>query len=63
MQVPGASAEQRTAFYTALYHLFIQPNDIADVDGRYRGGDAKVAAAKDGAYYTGLSLWDTFVSH
>jgi predicted alpha-1,2-mannosidase len=60
MQVPGASAEQRTAFYTALYHLFIQPNDIADVDGRYRGGDAKVATAKDGAYYTGLSLWDTF---
>ena len=60
MQVPGASAEQRTAFYTALYHLFIQPNDIADVDGRYRGGDAKVATAKGGAYYTGLSLWDTF---
>ena len=60
MQVPGASAEQRTAFYTALYHLFIQPNNIADVDGRYRGGDAKVATAKDGAYYTGLSLWDTF---
>ena len=60
LQVPGASAEQRTAFYTALYHLFIQPNDIADVDGRYRGGDAKVATAKDGAYYTGLSLWDTF---
>ncbi|MBR5548455.1 MAG: GH92 family glycosyl hydrolase [Kiritimatiellae bacterium] len=59
-EVPGASAEQRTAFYTALYHLFIQPNNIADVDGRYRGGDAKVATAKDGVYYTGLSLWDTF---
>ena len=59
-KIPGASAEQRTAFYTALYHLFIQPNNIADVDGRYRGGDAKVAAAKDGVYYTGLSLWDTF---
>ena len=59
-EVPGATDEQRTAFYTALYHLFIQPNDIADVDGRYRGGDAKVATAKDGVYYTGLSLWDTF---
>ena len=59
-EIPGASAGQRTAFYTALYHLFIQPNNIADVDGRYRGGDAKVAAAKDGVYYTGLSLWDTF---
>ncbi|MGN0846766.1 MAG: GH92 family glycosyl hydrolase, partial [Kiritimatiellia bacterium] len=59
-EIPGASAEQQTAFYTALYHLFIQPNDIADVDGRYRGGDAKVATATGGAYYTGLSLWDTF---
>ena len=59
-EVPGATDAQRTAFYTALYHLFIQPNDIADVDGRYRGGDAKVATAKDGVYYTGLSLWDTF---
>ncbi len=58
--IPGATDEQRTAFYTALYHLFIQPNDIADVDGRYRGGDAKVAMAKAGVYYTGLSLWDTF---
>ena len=59
-EVPGATDAQRTAFYTALYHLFIQPNDIADVDGRYRGGDAKVATAKNGVYYTGLSLWDTF---
>ena len=37
-----------------------QPNDLADVDGRYRGGDAQVATASSGAYYTGLSLWDTF---
>ncbi len=59
-EIPGASAEQQTAFYTALYHLMIQPNNIADVDGRYRGGDAKIATAKDGVYYTGLSLWDTF---
>ncbi len=59
-EIPGASAEQQTAFYTALYHLMIQPNNIADVDGRYRGGDAKIVTAKDVVYYTGLSLWDTF---
>ena len=59
-EIPGASADQATAFYTSLYHLFTQPNDIADVDGRYRGGDGRVAAAKGGRYYTGLSLWDTF---
>ena len=59
-EIPDATPEQRTAFYTSLYHLFIQPNNIADVDGRYRGGDNKVATAKGGVYYTGLSLWDTF---
>ncbi|MGN0853487.1 MAG: GH92 family glycosyl hydrolase [Kiritimatiellia bacterium] len=60
LEVPGATDEQRTAFYTSLYHLFIQPNDIADVDGRYRGGDNRIHAAADGVYYTGFSLWDTF---
>ena len=60
MRTPGASAAQKTAFYTALYHLFIQPNDIADVDGLYRGADRQVVQAKGGTYYTGLSLWDTF---
>ena len=53
-------AAQKTSFYTALYHLFLQPNDIADTDGRYRGGDARIHAARKGTYYTGLSLWDTF---
>ena len=47
-------------FYTSLYHLFIQPTDIADVDGRYRGADGKVAKAPCGSYYSTLSLWDTF---
>lgn len=39
-EVPGASPDQITAFYTSVYHLFTQPNDIADVDGRYRGDRA-----------------------
>ncbi|MBQ3344527.1 MAG: GH92 family glycosyl hydrolase [Kiritimatiellae bacterium] len=47
-------------FYTSLYHLFIQPADIADADGRYRGTDGKVVKAPCGSYYSTLSLWDTF---
>ena len=27
--------DQLENFYTCMYHLFIQPNNIADVDGRY----------------------------
>lgn len=55
-----ADAESRKIFKTGLYHLFSQPNDLADADGRYRGADGKVAMAVDGHYYSGFSLWDTF---
>ena len=52
--------EQKRNFYTALYHLCIQPNDIADADGRYRGADDAVKTSPGGHYYSTLSLWDTF---
>jgi len=58
-EVDGTFA-QKENFYTSLYHLFIQPNNIADVDGRYRGADDKVLTAPDKAYYSTLSLWDTY---
>ncbi|MBK7707025.1 MAG: GH92 family glycosyl hydrolase [Acidobacteria bacterium] len=56
----AADRKQKRIFYTGLYHLLIQPNNIADVDGRYRGADDKVRKATGGAYYSTLSLWDTF---
>ncbi len=52
--------EQKANFYTSLYHLFIQPNNIADVDGRYRGADDQIHEARGGMHYSTLSLWDTF---
>ena len=52
--------DQKENFYTSMYHLFIQPNNIADVDGQYRGADDKVLTAPDGSYYSTLSLWDTY---
>jgi predicted alpha-1,2-mannosidase len=55
-----ADNEQKTIFYTAMYHLFLQPSNIADVDGHYRGADDKIAIAKNGEYYSTLSLWDTY---
>ena len=50
---------QKTSWYTALYHLCIQPNVQTDVDGRYRTADDRIAMAQQGHYST-LSLWDTF---
>jgi predicted alpha-1,2-mannosidase len=50
----------RRIFYTALYHLMLQPSTISDLDGRYRGATGAVSAARGRAYYSTLSLWDTF---
>jgi predicted alpha-1,2-mannosidase len=33
---------------------------LADVDGRYRGADDRIAQAPDGEYYTTLSIWDVY---
>jgi predicted alpha-1,2-mannosidase len=55
-----ADDAQKEIFYTSLYHTMIQPNNIADVDGKYRGADDKIHQAKDGVYYSTFSLWDTF---
>jgi predicted alpha-1,2-mannosidase len=59
VQVTG-NDEQKKNFYTSLYHLCIQPNNIADTDGRYRGPDDKIYTAATGDYYSTLSLWDTY---
>jgi predicted alpha-1,2-mannosidase len=56
----SAPARTKRIFYTALYHAFVHPSDIADVDGRVRGPTGEVIAARGGHYYSTLSLWDTF---
>ncbi len=55
-----ASLKQKQIFYSSLYRLCIQPSNIADVDGKYRGADDSVRIAKNGEYYSTLSLWDTY---
>jgi len=57
-----ADGAGKTLFYTAMYHAFISPNNIADVDGKYRGADGKAARASSLSkkYYANFSLWDTF---
>jgi len=55
-----APKKQKEIFYTCLYRLFIQPSNIADVDGKYRGPDDKIDTAPNKEYYSMLSLWDTY---
>jgi len=51
---------QKEVFYTCMYRLFIQPSNIADADGRYRGADDTIRQAKNAEYYSTFSLWDTY---
>jgi predicted alpha-1,2-mannosidase len=55
-----ADIRQKDIFYTSLYHFFLQPSNIADVNGKYRGADDKIAQAPDNAYYSTLSIWDVY---
>jgi len=55
-----AGTRQKEIFYTSLYHLFLQPSNMADVDGKYRGADDKISQAPDKAYYSTLSIWDVY---
>ena len=54
------TTDQKKNLYTSLYHLFIQPNNIADTDGKFRGPTDSVAVSPSGKYYSTFSLWDTY---
>jgi len=60
IEVKSADKNKLAIFYTALYHVFTQPNINMDADGKYRGRDNKFYMAKGFDYYTVFSLWDTF---
>ena len=52
--------DQRTMFYTSLYHTMINPSVYMDVDGSYRGVDHGIHRADGFTNYTVFSLWDTY---
>jgi predicted alpha-1,2-mannosidase len=62
IDIQGGTPEERTVFYTALYHTMIDPRIISDVDGRYPGGDGKAHYAAGFNKRTIFSGWDVFRS-
>ncbi|MBR4130031.1 MAG: GH92 family glycosyl hydrolase [Bacteroidaceae bacterium] len=53
--------DQKTIFYTGLYHVLMQPNTISDVDGRYMDTNFEIKQMPKGqSYHSTFSLWDTF---
>lgn len=63
VQISGGTDEEKTVFYTALYHTMIDPRIYMDVDGRYVGGDKKIHVG-DSTFTkrTIFSGWDVFRS-
>jgi predicted alpha-1,2-mannosidase len=58
--VETKNEEDKTIFYTALYHTMIDPRIYTDVDGRYVGGDGKIYVADRFTKRTIFSGWDVF---
>ena len=52
--------DEMTNFYTCFYHALIQPNEISDVDGKYRNAADSIVTATGGKFYSTFSLWDTY---
>lgn len=62
IMVSGGTEEQKSVFYTALYHALIHPNILNDVNGEYplmeQGGVGQLPEGQN--RYTVFSLWDTY---
>ncbi|HEY9533389.1 MAG TPA: GH92 family glycosyl hydrolase [Mucilaginibacter sp.] len=62
ISVDGGTEDQKTVFYTALYHTMIDPRATADIDGTYMGGDMKTHHTDKFVKRSVFSGWDVFRS-
>lgn len=60
VKIEGGSTDDKSIFYTALYHLLIHPNIIQDVNGEYPMMESLKVGHTTGNRYTVFSLWDTY---
>ncbi|MBD8077956.1 GH92 family glycosyl hydrolase [Cellulosimicrobium arenosum] len=62
--VAGGTDDERTTFYSALYHALLHPNVTSDVKGEYTGFDLATHEVPDGqdAQYATFSGWDVYRS-
>ncbi len=61
IEVTGGTEEQKTIFYTALYHSKILPRIYSDVDGSYPAFSTGVISSDNSSrYYCDFSMWDVY---
>tara|TARA_R110002033_G_scaffold58464_5_gene108256 strand:- start:244385 stop:246634 length:2250 start_codon:yes stop_codon:yes gene_type:complete len=58
--VEGGTEDDKTVFYTALYHTLIHPNTLNDYNGEYPKMKTRATLKTEGTRYTTFSLWDTY---
>mgnify|MGYP001206867485 CR=1 FL=1 len=58
--VEGGSKDDKTIFYTALYHTLIHPNTLNDVNGEYPKMATRETLKTEDTRFTVFSLWDTY---
>jgi predicted alpha-1,2-mannosidase len=57
IKISGVTDEQRTIFYTALFHCMLFPREFSEYGKYYSAFDDRV---HEGVSYNDYSLWDTF---
>lgn len=60
IRIQSNDKDQKTIFYTSLYHTMVAPALFSDANGDFKGvnGDTRKAAGYN--QYTVFSLWDTY---
>ncbi|WP_431126351.1 GH92 family glycosyl hydrolase [Flagellimonas flava] len=60
IEVEGGSQDDKTIFYTGLYHTLIHPSTLNDFNGEYPKMRTRETLKTDGTRYTVFSFWDTY---
>lgn len=60
IEVEGGTKDERTIFYTGMYHLLIHPNILQDWNGEYPKMESLETGKTLRNRYTVFSLWDTY---
>ncbi|WP_442846157.1 GH92 family glycosyl hydrolase [Leeuwenhoekiella sp. H156] len=60
VEVTGDDRDDKTIFYTALYHTQIAPSILNDANGEYPEMNTRKTKHTNGTRYTVFSLWDTY---
>ncbi|MCG9793132.1 GH92 family glycosyl hydrolase [Flavobacterium algicola] len=60
IKVEGGSQDDKTIFYTALYHTLLHPNTLNDYNGDYPKMMTRETLNTKDTRFTVFSLWDTY---